>query len=119
METLLESSVDLRFDQYEAYLHRNVFVIQPSLIPFLKLDHHPSTGLLESTRSSDDSLLKELDGERRLYERELDERQCIDLADERIQRRLEALLAMDAELSAFGLPTEQHQGGSLPLTFRM
>jgi hypothetical protein len=116
LETLLESMVDLRFDQYEAYLHRNVFTIQPSLVPYLKLDHHPSTGLPDSLRGTDEALLKELDEERRSYEQELDEKHCIDLADERIQRRLEALMAMDAELSALGLPTEQHQGAQ-SLTF--
>jgi hypothetical protein len=113
LETLLESLVDLRFDQYEAYLHRNVFVLQPSLVPYLQLDHHPSTGLPDSLRGTDEALLKDLDEERRLYEHELDEKHCMDLADERIQRRLAALSAAETELAALGLPTEQHQGSSL------
>ena len=102
IETLLENFVDVRFDQYEAYLHRNVFTISPPLLPYLRLDHHPPQGLPDSLRGQDESLLKQIEEERKAYEQELDQAQLLDIADERIQRRLQALSVAETELEAFG-----------------
>ena len=102
LETLLESLVDLRFDQYEAYLHRNVFTLQTDLLPYVKLDHHPDVGDVDRLKGQDDVLLKAIEEERRRYADELEKSRAVDLAEERIDRRLEALVLVEQELDALG-----------------
>lgn len=102
LETLLESLVDLRFDQYEAYLHRNVFTLSTDLLPYVKLDHHPDVKSLDALKGQDDVLLKAIEEERKRYQLELERSKAIDAAEERIDRRLEALVLVEQELDALG-----------------
>lgn len=51
LETLLESTVDRAFDKFEIYVLRNIFVVPPDLLGWVRLKHHE--GLLTGPAAAD------------------------------------------------------------------
>lgn len=96
----------MRLDQYEAYLYRNVFTVQPELLPFIKLDHQPDSLAANSGEPSldgqDEKLLAQIDDERQALEKEMEENLDLEAASERIHNRALALAAVEEELEDLG-----------------
>lgn len=107
LETLLESQVDIRFDQYEAYLLRNIFdqSLDPALLPFLRLAHHPSDGFAPPAANGaavaprdDAALLSEWADEREKADEAERSYKDARAASQRVERRLAALDRMLEQL---------------------
>lgn len=108
--------IDLRFDQYEAYLHRNVFHLQPELLPYVRLDHHTalSEGLQEDLRGSDEALMREIEAERKALEQDIEDDLAIEAASARLGRRLEALAIAEEQLENLGFGISKDTSSEFP-----
>ena len=110
IETLLESSVDDYFDKFEAYAIRNCFAmsVNPDLLPYIRLPHHPvegylpggaSAGAASPRRKNDAALLKEWADEREKLDEAEESYKDVRAAALRINRRLHALKRVKDELA--------------------
>ena len=121
LETLLMAAVDLRFDQAEVYLLRNIFRPPVELIPYLLLPHHPPAHLLrvqaqaeaaavqagladsadapQGVKGEDEAMMRELGEAISETNRLREEILLVDTVQERLDRRTLALKRIKSGLS--------------------
>lgn len=114
LETLLENQIDMRLDQYEAYLHRNVFMVQPDLLPYIKLDHQTESLARDSgvpLEGEDEKLLQQIADERTALNEEMEKHLDLEAASERFNNRALALGAVEEALEELGWGISQDPEG--------
>jgi hypothetical protein len=109
LETLLESQVDARFDLCELYILRNVFNFQHELLPYAILLDDADTEPAEEREAEE--LMGKILNEHRLLEEQVTRAGDVNAAEERLDRRVEALKACKEQLVGWGLKGDE--GGKL------
>lgn len=109
----------MRLDQYEAYLYRNVFTVQPpELLPYLKLDHQPdaiasTSRVTLEDEGHDERLLAQIADERKALDEEMQKNMDLEVANERMNNRALALAAVEQALEESGWGISQNPKGNI------
>ncbi|KAF2103721.1 hypothetical protein NA57DRAFT_22339, partial [Rhizodiscina lignyota] len=89
LETLLATNVDRNFDKFEIFALRNIFAVEPDLVPWVRLGHYQDLNL-PSPASSDPNITPE---SLRLLRRKLQETRKLHSALAAEKARNDALLS--------------------------